>query len=389
MTQFKTELEKRLIERIKRQGQMTFCEFMQTALYDAEFGYYNNEGTKIGISGDFYTSSNVHPAFGAILAKAFVELSKQLNDKNKVTLIEIGAGTGQLAFDILKALREEEGKLFEQIRYIIVEQSPAMRARQKDKLQAFAEKIKWRELQELEPITGIIFSNELVDAMPVHRVRFSHNSIAEQFVIVEKKLSQENASGAQEKDSEAVNAVEADEKLALVWGKLSNAKLAEYIQRTGVRFVENQVIEINLAAIDWLEHLSEILKQGFFMTIDYGDLAAHLYSPDRREGTLRCFYKHTLTDSVLARIGLQDITASVNFSALIDYGKDYGFEKVSYERQTNFLFRFGLIERIAAMENAGTLDNLKDRLAIKNLLAPGGVSDNFRVLIQKRVRSNA
>ena len=129
-----------------------------------------------------------------------------------------------------------------------------------------------------------------------------------------------------------------------------------------------------------------MIEQGFLVTIDYGDLAAHLYAPDRRNGTLRCFQKHTLTDTPLERIGEQDITASVNFSALIDYGEESGFEKLSYERQTNFLFRHGLIERIAAMEHNGTMDNLQDRLAIKNLLVPGGVSDNFRVLVQQKIR---
>jgi SAM-dependent MidA family methyltransferase len=252
-----------------------------------------------------------------------------------------------------------------------------MQACQREKLKEFADQVRWRELQEIEPITGIGFSNEVVDALPVHRVRISGNEMEEQFVVVEKKLCENRP------DTEKVN--DSEEKLELVWHDLSTARLAAYIKRAGVRFFEGQVIEINLDAIDWLEKMSRVIARGFLLTIDYGDLAAHLYSPDRREGTLRCFYKHRLTDAPLERVGEQDITASVNFSALIDYGKDFGFAEVRYERQVNFLFRQGLIERLAAMENAGTLDHLKDRLAIKNLLAPGGVSDNFRVLVQRKV----
>jgi SAM-dependent MidA family methyltransferase len=360
------EFEKHLIERIRRQGRLSFCEFMQAALYDAEFGYYNSQRQQIGATGDYYTSGNVHAAFGAILAKALVELSNAFTGAAPLALVEMGAGTGQLAFDVLSALRDEHPQIFQRARYTIVEQSPVMRARQKEKLQPFAGHTDWRALEELQAINGIVFSNELVDALPVHRLRFSRQGIEEQFVAIE-------AAGDEK------------ERLALVWSPLSDQRLAEYVRRTAVDFLEGQVIEVSLAALDWLKKMSQVIERGLLLTIDYGDLAAHLYSPDRGQGTLRCFYRHRLSDAPLERLGEQDITASVNFSALIDFGAEFGFEKVSYERQTNFLFRHGLIERIAAMENQGTMDDLQDRLAVKNLLAPGGVSDNFRVLIQRKI----
>jgi SAM-dependent MidA family methyltransferase len=362
--------ERRLIEQIKRRGPISFCEFMRSALYDAESGYYNSQRLQIGAAGDFYTSSNVHAAFGAVLAKAFVDLWSQLGEPSRLAMIEIGAGTGQLAFDVLTALQEEQPAVFQRTGYTIVEQSPAMRARQREKLKPFAAQIEWLELSELQAVSGIIFSNELLDALPVHRLRYSRKGFAEQFVIVENREDE-------------------GEELALAWGKLSDDRLTEYIERSAAAFLEGQIIEVNLAAIDWLKEMAGALEQGFLVTIDYGDLAPLLYAPDRRAGTLRCFYRHTLTDAILERIGEQDITASVNFSALIDFGADYGLEKMSYERQTNFLFRHGLIERIAAMENRGTMDDLQDRLAIKNLLAPGGISDNFRVLIQRKINKDS
>jgi SAM-dependent MidA family methyltransferase len=122
------------------------------------------------------------------------------------------------------------------------------------------------------------------------------------------------------------------------------------------------------------------------VTIDYGDLAPLLYAADRAQGTLRSFYRHRLVHSPLERVGEQDITSSVNFTALIESGRDCGLETLSYERQTAFLLRHGLIERITAMHKPDeTLENVKARLAIKNLFVPGGASDNFRVLVQKKM----
>lgn len=357
-----TALERKLIAQVKREGRITFCAFMRQALYDAELGYYNTERLKIGPAGDYYTSSNVHPAFGAVLARAFAELWNTFIDKQPLTFVEMGAGTGQLAWDVMTAMRDEHDLIFDGLSYVIVESSPAMRARQQERLADFSERVRWQTIRDIErsPIAGIFFSNELVDAMPVHRIRFTGGRIQEQYVAVE------------------------NERLALVWGEPSTPKLIDYIRRAGVNFREDQIIEINLEAVSWIESLSRAIERGFLVTIDYGDIAGHLYGPDRAGGTLRSFYRHTLVDSPLERIGEQDITASINFTSLIESGRDFGFETVSYERQTTFLIRNGLIERIAATASEDA-DNLNERLAVKNLFVPGGASDNFRVLIQKKI----
>jgi SAM-dependent MidA family methyltransferase len=359
-----TELERRLIERINREGPISFRDFMWAALYDPELGYYNTERLKIGPEGDYYTSSNVHPAFGATLARAFAEL--WAGSVKPLTIVEMGAGTGQLACDVLSAMRDEHPAIFQHLIYVIVETSPAMRNRQMDKLAAFGDHIQWRTLEEIErtPVIGIAFSNEFVDAMPVHCVRSRGSTIEEQYV----------GTGADTR------------YLASLWDKPSDKRLGEYLERMELTLREGQIIEINLDAIDWLARLACLLRHGFLVTIDYGDVAQHLYAQERGRGTLRSFYGHRLIDSPLERVGEQDITASVNFTALIEYGRDSGFEVVTYERQIAFLTRFGLIERIvaAAGHEEDTLDDLKDRLALKNLFVPGGVSDNFRVLIQRK-----
>jgi SAM-dependent MidA family methyltransferase len=367
-----TVLERKLIARIRREGPLTFRDFMQAALYDREHGYYNTARLKIGPRGDYYTSGNVHPAFGAVLARSFVgmwnEVSRDASEQ--FTIVEMGAGGGQLAADILMAIRDEHPAIFERLTYVMVELSPAMLDRQRDKLAEFCGRIQWRRIEEIErdPLAGIFFSNELIDAMPAHRVRLARGRIEELYVI---------AKPASESDDK--------ERLALMWDRPSSDRLAGYVERAAAPLREGQVIEINLDAVAWLARLSRSIRGGFLVTIDYGDLASHLYGPDRAGGTLRSFYKHRLIDSPLERVGEQDITASVNFTALIEYGRDFGFEAVSYERQAAFLIRMGLIERIAATEGgSNSVDDLKRRLAVKNLFVPGGVSDNFRVLVQRR-----
>jgi SAM-dependent MidA family methyltransferase len=204
--------------------------------------------------------------------------------------------------------------------------------------------------------------------MPVHRIRFERGRIQEQYVVTDQRSAQ------------------TESRLAVIWDQASSSGLGEYIERLNIRLREGQVIEVNLGAIVWLARMAKAIDRGFLITIDYGDESAHLYGPGRIHGTLRSFYRHRLIDSPLERVGEQDLTASVNFSALIEYGRDLGFEMVSYERQTAFLVRNGLIERIAEMYGStDTVDDLNERLAVKNLFAPGGVSDNFRVLIQKKL----
>lgn len=358
------ELELQLVARISREGPLTFRDFMEVALYDPNHGYYQTGRLKIGPEGDYYTSSNVHPAFGAVLARAIVDLSSELGAHDGLqTMVEMGAGTGQLASDVLMALRERHPAFFQQVDYIIVEASEEMVPREREQLAGFDGHVRWSNLAELEgaPITGIFFSNELVDAMPVHRVRFKPSGIEEQYVTV-------------------------GEGLALTWGEPSTPRLMNYFERIGVKLAEGQIAEINLDAIEWLARVSRAIERGFLITIDYGDVSPLLYADGREKGTLRSFYNHRLIDSPLERVGEQDITASVNFTALMEYGRHSDLETVSYERQVAFLVRMGLIEMIEEREDKRpSRQELAERLALKNLFVPGGVSDNFRVLIQRKV----
>ena len=259
MSAMRTPLGRQLVERIRRDGPLTFRDFMQSALYDGELGYYQTARLKIGPAGDYYTSSNLHPSFAAVLAHAFAELWQNAFDREPLVLVEMGAGSGQLAADLLAALRNEAAAIFDGARYLIIESSPAMVAQQRGRLAAFAPQVQWRTLEEIEdqPLSAIFFSNELIDALPVYRVRRRGQGLEEQFVGLE------------------------NEQLTLAWRAPARPELRRYVERFGVPLRQNQIVEINLDALAWLTRLSRAIRRGFLVTIDYGDVAAHLYAPDR------------------------------------------------------------------------------------------------------------
>lgn len=357
----RNELARKLIERLNNNGPISYRDYMEAALYDEEHGYYRTTRQKIGPAGDYYTSSNVHRVFGATLAGALTGLFAGLDAAGsaRMTLVELGAGTGRLAVDILETLREEEPSLFERLDYVIVESSPAMVELERETLEGFPNKVRWASISDLRELTGVILSNEFFDALPVHVVRVSRGDLQEQYV-------------AAHPDSES--------GLRVFWRETSTPGIAEYLSRMTVSLVEGQVVEVGLDAVSWMERLSSVLADGFLVIIDYGDLVELLWGPDRRGGTLRSFRGHQLVSPVLEKPGELDMTASVNFSALIEYGRAAGFETVSYERQNAFLTRHGLVERV------GRISEMRSRLAAKRFLVPGE-GDNFRVLLQRRMPS--
>ncbi|PYP88552.1 MAG: hypothetical protein DMF61_05020 [Blastocatellia bacterium AA13] len=374
-------LEAKISERIRRDGPIRFRDFMEIALYDAESGYYNTRRNKIGPAGDYYTSGNVHEAFGATLAVAFAGMWSH-EYAEPLTILEFGAGTGQLAFDIISTMKLERPDIFVELNYLILERSTAMQESQRRLLEPVDQKVNWVPFEpasNADPFQGIVFSNELIDAMPAHLARIHEGRVQEGYV----DLTATGATGATG-DSRLERSISA--AFAICWEEPSDRAIESYISDLGVDLAEGQMLEVNLDAIAWLERVSRILNRGFLVTIDYGDIAAHLYGRDRFGGTLRSFSRHRIAESPLLKVGEQDITSSVNFSALIEQGRQLGFEMVSYERQSSFLIRNGLLERAAGLCESGDNrpDTLSNRLAIKNLLVEGGSSDNFRVLVQRK-----
>lgn len=366
-TAAKTKLAEILLERIRSKGAMTFAAFMEAALYEPGLGYYTSPGRKVGAEGDFYTSMNVHSAFGRMIAKEICRFWELLGSPSSFTVAEAGAGGGQLAQDILDGISEFNDALYGALTYRLIEKEPSLKEVQSSRLAQHAAKLAWSAPDELASgavsFTGCIVSNELFDAMPVHVIEMTNEGVKEVFV------------GADENGfTEELHAP-------------STPDIAAYLERHQVRLIPGQRAEINLNAPGWIASAATALQRGFVLTIDYGYLTEELYSPQRKEGTLLCYHKHTTGEDPYELVGEQDITTHINFSQLMEAGKDAGLATVWFGEQYRFLLGVGLIEELMRLEGEAKTEQerLQHRLALKKLMLPeGGMGDTFKVLIQAK-----
>ena len=346
---------------IKASGPMTFARFMDLALYHPEHGYYSAPEPRIGREGDYYTSTDVHPMFGRLIARQLEEMWNILGRPAPFHIVEMGAGKGWLCSDTLEAARENS-EFFNAITYVICERSHAMRARQAEITSRLAlpdGKIRWANIEELAGIEGCFLSNELVDALPVHRVVRRGDTLREVFV-----------------DLDSDGFIEREEAP-------SCAELADYFSFVGVELEDGQQAEIRLAARDWLREVRRALRRGFVLTIDYGHDAEHLYAPRKFRGTLMCYHCHTANEEPLMRVGEQDMTAHVDFTALMKWGTTAGLDVTGFTNQAFFLLSLGLDEamRLEALTVMAPDAALKQSMSLKRLISPDGLGA-FRVLIQ-------
>lgn len=365
---------------------ITFAEFMDLALYDPSYGYYATNQVNIGMRGDFFTAPHLGRDFGELLAEQFVDMWHQLDHPHPFTLVEMGAGQGLLVQDVLRYLHRHYADCFAALEYLIVEASPALVAEQRRSLQRFAEswgRLHWRQWHEIAPesVTGCFFSNELVDALPVHQVAIASGRLHEIYVTLADptQLSPQSSSGC---------------AFVETLGDLSTPRLQEYFTLSGVDFpsaayAEGYRTEVNLVALDWLTTVAQRLRQGYLLTIDYGYLASRYYSPARHQGTLQCYYQHTHHNDPYLNVGRQDITTHVNFTALERQGLALGLTSLGLTPQGLFLMALGLGDRIAAISTLTptaetSLQDILQRREALHLLANPMAMGNFGVLIQTK-----
>ncbi|MEO1146948.1 MAG: class I SAM-dependent methyltransferase [Cyanobacteria bacterium J06638_22] len=369
-------------------GQIPFADFMALALYDPEYGYYATNRVNIGGAGDFYTAPHLGGDFGELLAEQFAEMWRLLDYPNPFTLVEMGAGQGLLVRDILRYLHRHHDACFDAVNYVIVEGSPALRQEQQQRMAKLAQsfgRLHWHTWEEIVPdsIVGCFFSNELIDALPVHRVVWKDGSLYELHVMLADAAA--SPDGAQQSSAEPPMFVEAI-------APLSTPALQQYFEQSDIDFVganypDGYTTEVNLAALEWMETVSQRLQRGYVLTIDYGYPAQRYYLPTRRSGTLQCYFQHRHHDDPFINIGLQDITAHVNFTALERQGEACGLQPLGYTQQGLFLMALGLGDRIAAVstltsdESLTINDILGRREALHTLIDPSGMG-NFGVLLQ-------
>ena len=351
------DLRELILAEIRSTGPITFERFLDLALYHPQLGYYSSTVPRIGPEGDFYTSTDVSPLFGATIGRQLREMWDVLERPSPFTILEYGAGKGLLAADVLGWAGAAHADFYAAIDYQIVERSPGLRHYQADRLGALP--IRWVE-DGILPVgqVGCTISNEVADALPFHRIRQVQGVLRELWVN------------------------ESDGFLRDQPGPLSTPRLAAYLDDAGITLQDGQTAEINLNAAAWMRSQLDILRKGFALTIDYGTTADRLYGGHFPEGTLACYHQHARNTEPFERVGLQDITAHVDFTALARAVRDAGAEVTGYTTQAYFLAALGLGDALASGDQryASAQDFERERAAIEQLIRPDGLG-GFRVLV--------
>lgn len=352
------ELENIIAGRIGREGPISFAEFMEMALYYPGLGYYTRPETEIGSKGDFYTSPHLHPAFGALMGRQVRECWDLMGRPAEFRVMEPGGGRGWLARDLLDHLKGAD--VYDAMQYLLVELNPSMRERQAGLLEAHGGKVAWADgLDALEPSAGVILSNELIDAMPVHVVEVTEQGLREVCVAMEGG------------------------KFAEVLMEPGAPGIGQYMERYAPGLPVGYRTEVNLALGQWLGSASRALAEGYILTVDYGHPAMEYFNADRPRGTLLCYHGHRADEDFYEHVGGRDLTAHVNFSAMKDWGEELGMTTLGYCRQGVYLVSMGLDEVVVAMygETPGMGRELQK---IQGLIMPGTMGDTHKVLLQHK-----
>ncbi len=370
-----TRIAKRLRQEIQRQGVISFARFMELALYDAEAGYYERQPGVIGRSGDFYTSPCTGSLFGELLACQFAEWIDSLPEA-PVQLVEAGAHDGQLAADILHWLGKNRPAVAKRLQYLIIEPSEERRAWQANKLDAFPEQVQWfSDLKALgeQAVTGIIFSNELLDSFPIRRFGWdAGNRVWFEWGV---DCCNDGSFNWQQIPLASPAAVE-------TWLQLAGLDLPESLRQV---LPDGFTLEICPLAIAWWKQAAHVLKTGKLMTIDYGLCAEEFLDPRRANGTLRAYRGHHLVPDPLANPGEQDLTAHVNFTHLQNTGEAVGLRTDGLWPQSRFLT--GIAKQMwAASPPAEPWSPARVR-QFQTLIHPEHLGRAFRVLIQSTIGS--
>lgn len=353
------ELRRIIREGIGSEGPLTFAAFMETALYYPGLGYYTSQRTEIGRAGDYYTSPHLHRAFGAMLGRQMEEMWLFMGRPEKFDVVEVGGGRGYLCKDMLDSLKGRD--IYPAMDYTIVEMNPSLAGRQKELVADHGGRVRWAgSTKEIPRLKGCVLSNEVLDALPVHLVEAGED-VREIFVDVDGEGFMERP------------------------GPVSSPAILEYLEEFAGPLPDGYRTEVHLALGDWLQDISSALQEGFVLTVDYGYSAKEYYDEERSRGTLLCYHGHRLSENPLENIGLQDITAHVNFTALKRYGEEAGLRTLGFARQGPYLVSLGIDEYIAELHDTSP-DYAFEVARIKGLILPGTMGESHKVMVQYRGR---
>jgi len=357
-----TPLAAIIAERIRARGPITFAEYMEACLYHPEFGYYAKADQRP--RQDYFTSVDARPLFGRLLARQLHEMWTQLGSPGTFSLIEAGAGTGELAKQILDFAAIELGAFYETLRYVVVERSASRRGAQSTVLASHAARGHASSAGEIpgEISCGCIFSNELLDAMPIHRVVQGHGELRELYVGV------------------------GDAGFCEQIGAPSTPELNSYFEEQRIALNGEQHAEVCLEAAKWIEAAGRRLLRGFVLTIDYGHEARELYDERHMRGTLLAYERHRASEDYFRVPGQQDLTAHVNFTAVDLWGQHAGLARTGFTSQTNFLLALARASNFEDLQSdhMNQDQQARARLLFKALINPEGMGETFQVLIQHK-----
>jgi SAM-dependent MidA family methyltransferase len=332
-------------------GAIGFDRFMELALYSPGLGYYSAPAERFGEGGDFVTAPEISPLFGRCLAHPIAEVLEYLETSE---ILEVGAGSGKLAADLLARLAIA-GRLPE--RYLILELGGELRARQeatlRERVPELLPRVAWLDGLPARGFRGIVLANELLDALPVVRFIVQDNSVSELHV------------GAAPS--------------GLEW-RVAPARRAVSERVEALRLPAAYVSEVNLAAEAWVRSIAECLDHGLLLLTDYGFPRHEYYHPERANGTLVCHYRHRVHDDPLTRVGLQDITAHVDFTAIAEAGRASGLSVVGYASQAAFLLGSGLDRLLADSDPSDARAHLMLTQEVKKLTMPSEMGELFKVI---------
>jgi SAM-dependent MidA family methyltransferase len=341
-------------------GSISFAEFMQHALYAPGLGYYTAGSVKFGEAGDFVTAPEISPVFGRVLARQCADV---LDSIANAEILEFGAGSGKLAVDVLSKL-EELGSL--PGRYRILEVSADLQDRQRSliesRLPGLTGLVEW--ITELpSSFDGVVFANEVLDAMPVERFQRTDNAILQQRVALESGSFRFTCEQAPDLLADVVLAIEQD---------------------LGRQLQPGYVSEVSLATGAWIADVGAMLGQGCIFLFDYGCSRREYFAEDRSAGWLRCHFRHRAHDNPLVLAGIQDITAWVDFSAVADAAVHSKLEIAGYLPQSMFLLGGGLEQELASFDVLAVEQQLALSGQIKTLTLPGEMGENVKCMALRR-----
>jgi len=343
----------RIREEIRAAGPLTFARFMELALHHPRYGYYAAGPRRLGECGDFITASDLGPAFGRAVARQIAEFDRRCGEPDPFDIVEIGAGRGSLARDILGASECLGDGLRRRVRYTAVDASKGMR-------RAIAETVPAIRIVDEPPgaTTGCVLAVELFDALPIHRIARRDGRLVEIGV---------GWDGARLHD-------------ALLE---PNREVRAWAKRYGAAAEEGFEAEVCLGLREQVSRWDRGIERGFAIVLDYGDTADRLYTAARKRGTLLAYHAQRAGEEYLARIGEQDLTAHVNFSALTDAAEAAGWSLAGHTTQDRFLIANGILESFEQMDDAAYRDprRIRERMGIKQLIQSTGMGRMFQAWV--------